>query len=59
MEFLNGIFQFFYSFRADGRKYKGFWKNGKQNGEGDFFNPKNNEWKKGIWVDGKKKQMAY
>ena len=38
----------------DGRIYDGNWKNGKQHGEGKFFNPKKNEWKKGIWEDGKR-----
>ena len=27
-------------FRPDGRIYKELWKDGKQNGEGEFFNPK-------------------
>ena len=38
----------------DGRKYDGNWKNGKQDGEGKFYNPKNKEWKKGIWKEGKR-----
>ena len=38
----------------DGRKYKGYWKDGKQNGNGNFFNPKYNEWKEGIWQNGKR-----
>jgi hypothetical protein len=40
--------------RADGRKYKGYWKNGKQHGEGEFFNPNTMQWRKGIWDDGKR-----
>ena len=40
--------------RNDGRKYKGNWKNGKQHGDGEFFNPKENVWKKGIWSEGKR-----
>ena len=40
--------------RNDGRKYKGMWKNGKQNGEGEFFHPKENSWKRGIWNEGKR-----
>jgi hypothetical protein len=44
----------FYSFRSDGRKYKGFWKNGKQHGEGEFYQQKENVWKKGIWGEGKR-----
>jgi hypothetical protein len=40
--------------RNDGRKYKGKWKNGKQHGEGEFYNPKDATWKKGIWNDGKR-----
>ena len=38
----------------DGRKYQGMWKNGKQHGEGEFFNPKENSWKRGIWNEGKR-----
>ena len=41
-------------FRNDGRKYKGKWKNGKQHGSGEFFHPKENSWKKGIWNEGKR-----
>jgi hypothetical protein len=44
-----GIFEW-----ADKRKYKGYWSNGKQHGEGEFFNPKEGAWKKGIWNDGKR-----
>lgn len=44
-----GIFEW-----ADKRKYKGYWSNGKQHGEGEFFNPKEGVWKKGIWNDGKR-----
>jgi hypothetical protein len=40
--------------RSDGRKYKGSWKNGKQHGEGEFFNVASAQWKKGIWDDGKR-----
>ncbi len=55
MEFLNGkAHLLFLFFRSDGRKYKGSWKNGKQNGEGEFFNPSTNTWRKGIWDDGKR-----
>ena len=39
---------------ADGRKFKGYWKNGKQNGEGEFYNPETRETKKGIWENGKR-----
>ena len=39
---------------SDGRKYKGKWKNGKQHGSGEFFHPKENSWKKGIWNEGKR-----
>ena len=41
-----------YKFK-DGRIYKGNWKNGFQHGEGQFYNPKNNLWIKGIWINGK------
>lgn len=44
-----GIFEW-----ADKRKYKGYWSNGKQHGEGEFYNPKEEAWKKGIWNDGKR-----
>lgn len=40
--------------RADGRKYKGYWKNGKQHGEGEFYTVSMDTWKKGIWDDGKR-----
>ena len=40
--------------RADGRKYNGNWKNGKQHGEGEFYNISTKQWKKGIWDDGKR-----
>jgi len=43
-----------HKFRNDGRKYKGMWKNGKQHGEGEFFHPKENSWKRGIWNEGKR-----
>ena len=36
------------------RKYKGFWKNGKQHGEGEFFNINTNSWRKGEWEEGKR-----
>jgi len=48
------IFIIIIYYRADGRKYKGYWKNGKQHGEGEFFNPTNMQWRKGIWDDGKR-----
>ncbi len=56
LDYLNGksINFSYYSNRSDGRKYKGFWKNGKQHGEGEFYNPKEETWKKGVWHDGKR-----
>ncbi len=27
---------------------------GKQNGEGEFLNPQSNQWKRGVWEDGKR-----
>jgi hypothetical protein len=39
--------------RDDGKKYKGMWKNGKQNGDGEYFDPKLQIWKKGVWREGK------
>lgn len=50
--YLNG--NFLIKFRSDGRKYKGHWKNGKQHGEGEFFQSTTNQWRKGIWDDGKR-----
>lgn len=44
-----GIFEW-----SDGRKYKGSWSNGKQDGEGEYYNPNDNQWKRGIWKDGKR-----
>lgn len=40
--------------RHDGRKYKGYWKNGKQHGEGEFYQPDQKIWKKGVWSDGRR-----
>lgn len=42
-------------FRADGRSYKGPWKNGKQDGEGIFIDSHGQE-KKGVWVMGRRTQ---
>jgi hypothetical protein len=52
LAFLNGNFVF--KVRNDGRIYKGNWKNGKQHGEGEFYNRKEGVWKKGLWGDGKR-----
>lgn len=30
------------------------WKNGKQEGEGEFLSEKNGTWKKGKWSEGKR-----
>ena len=38
----------------DGRIYKGYWKDGKQNGEGEFYFNHKDEWKKGLWEEGKR-----
>ena len=38
----------------DGRKYRGNWEKGKQHGEGEFYIPKEEVWKKGIWHNGKR-----
>lgn len=61
-DYLNGnsiYFLIFYLFlilikRSDGREYNGYWKNGKQNGEGLFYSPEEKKWKKGIWNEGKR-----
>jgi len=37
--------------RMDGRKYRGYWHNGKRHGDGEFYKPKRGIWKKGVWVD--------
>ena len=34
--------------------YKGYWKNGKQNGEGEVYSPQEDIWRKGIWENGKR-----
>ena len=39
---------------ADGKKYKGFWKNGKQQGEGESYDPIERKWIKGFWNEGKR-----
>lgn len=37
--------------RADGRRFEGFWENGKQHGKGKFFDEKGNCYS-GTWVNG-------
>lgn len=54
MVYLNGKIIYGNNFRNDGRKYKGYWKNGKQHGEGEFYNPKEDSWKKGVWSEGRR-----
>ncbi len=44
MEYLNGLTE----------ENKGFWKNGKQNGKGEFYNANTNSWRKGEWENGKR-----
>ena len=39
---------------SDGKKYKGYWKNGKQDGEGEFYNPQTNVWRKCLVKNGKR-----
>ena len=39
---------------ADGRMKKKKKKNGKQDGDGEFYNISTKKWKKGIWKDGKR-----
>ncbi len=41
-------------YRADGRKYRGFWSDGKQNGTGEFFSVGAHKWKKGQWNNGRR-----
>jgi len=43
-----------FNFRSDGKKYKGYWKNGKQDGEGEFLLNATSAWKKGRWSEGKR-----
>ena len=38
----------------NGKIDKGIWKNGKQDGDADYYNPKNKTWKKGYWENGKR-----
>lgn len=38
----------------DGKKYRGYWEKGKQHGEGEFFIQKEQIWRKGIWLNGKR-----
>jgi hypothetical protein len=40
--------------RPNGKKYRGNWKDGQQDGEGEFFHPERNKWKKGLWHEGKR-----
>ena len=44
-----GIFKW-----VDGKKYRGYWINGKQNGEGEFYNNSTKQWKKCLVQNGKK-----
>jgi hypothetical protein len=37
---------------ADGSKYKGEWKNGKQHGKGEFIGKNNEVLKEGTWNNG-------
>ena len=36
-----------------GKIYKGNWKNGKPDGEGEYYNPKDKVWIKVYWENGK------
>ena len=38
----------------DGKIYKGYWKEGKQDGEGEYYNPSDKRWRKGIWEKGRR-----
>ena len=38
--------------------FKGMWKNGVQDGEGEIYDPKKNRSKKGIWKEGKRIQWV-
>ena len=38
----------------DGKKYKGEWKNGKQHGFGEYYDPNEDKWRKGVWEYGKR-----
>jgi hypothetical protein len=40
------------TFRGDGRKYEGEWKNGVQEGNGEFFTAEGTMAKKGVWRGG-------
>ena len=44
-----GIFEW-----PDGKKYKGYWKQGKRQGEGELYDPVEKVWKKGKWGNEKK-----
>jgi hypothetical protein len=38
--------------RPNGNKYRGYWKDGKQHGEGEFYEKISYIWIKGIWNNG-------
>ena len=44
-----GIFEW-----ADGKKYRGYWSNGKQNGEGEFYNEQTKTWRKCLVQNGRR-----
>ena len=39
--------------------YKGYWKNGKKIGQGEFYFPDKNIWKKVKWKEGKKMKLIH
>ena len=59
IKYIKGINNIISLFRSDGRKYKGEWKFGVKNGNGEFYDPNLKGWKKGIWSDGRRVQWEW
>ena len=56
MEYISGRISqamLIYFNRADGRRYEGYWKDGKQHGKGRFY-LKDGTYRDNVWEEGKK-----
>jgi hypothetical protein len=55
MGFMNGILVILFN-RSNGNIYKGYWKDGNQSGEGEYYNNRFDVWVKKIWEEGRPKE---